>query len=258
MEMWGLCLALFGAAKCWVLTVGQPLTRGARGAFLGLWVGMDAEAFVGGRRPAARPSSNDWMAATGKTLFGVGMASGIARIFAPSHPLVAGWIGMAGLILCLHFGTFHLLALAWRRAGVPVTLLMDRPLRAGTLAEFWGQRWNRAFIRLTRELIFLPASRRWDPRAARWLAFLASGLVHELVISVPARGGWGGPTLYFLLQAAGIAAQRSPAIRRHGWAAGMRGRVWTLLWVGTPAFILFHAAFVERVILPFMHALKAL
>lgn len=96
------------------------------------------------------------------------------------------------------------------------------------------------------------------PRAGLWLGFLASGLIHELVITVPARGGYGGPTLYFLLQAAGLVLQRTPTVRLLGLHRGAWGWAWTMLFVAPAAFILFPPPFVERVMLPFLHVLKAL
>jgi hypothetical protein len=80
--------------------------------------------------------------------------------------------------------------------------------------------------------------------------------VHELVISFPARGGWGGPTLYFLLQAAGLAFEKSPAGRRLGLGAGLRGRGWTLAVTALPLPLLFHAPFAERVIAPLFRFFK--
>ena len=257
LEMWLLCFALFGAAKLAVLGRTGGLEAGRRLAFLGLWVGMDAEAFRGRRILPERPAAGDWLWAAGKTLLGLVLTWGVAGRVMPVSPLLAGWIGMTGLIFCLHFGTFHLLALAWRWRGFPVTALMDRPHRATTLAEFWSRRWNRAFHRLTHELVWQPACRRWGPRVALWLGFLGSGLVHDLIISVPARGGWGGPTTYFLLQAVGLSLQRSVRMRRLGFAGGVRGWLWTMLFLVAPAPLLFHGPFVERVMLPFLHVLKA-
>jgi hypothetical protein len=75
--------------------------------------------------------------------------------------------------------------------------------------------------------------------------FLASGLVHESVISLPAGGGWGWPTLYFALQGGGLLLERKIGSSR-------------LLTAGVllvPAFGLFHPPFVLNVVLPFLDAI---
>ena len=90
------------------------------------------------------------------------------------------------------------------------------------------------------------------------MGFLASGLIHELVISIPAGGGYGGPTLFFLVQAAGIAAERSRFGRAAGLRNGVRGRAATMCLLVAPAGALFHPPFVLRVIVPFMQAVGAI
>src|SRR5207302_81500 len=102
--------------------------------------------------------------------------------------------------LFLHFGVFHLLALAWRRVGVKVLPVMRAPLLATSLSDFWSSRWNTAFSKLANELVFRPLTRRWGVTKAMLGVFLLSGLVHEAVISIPARAGFGFPTAYFILQ----------------------------------------------------------
>ena len=198
-------------------------------------------------------------------ILGAVLLWGVARWF--THPLAAGWVGMVGLILLLHFGTFGLLAAAWRANGIPVTPIMRFPVGAASLSEFWGRRWNLAFRDLAHRVVFAPVSHRWGHKAALWASFAASGLAHELVISVPAGAGYGLPTSYFLLQALGVTLERSagtpvrnelktadksvraPFLRR--W---LRTHAFTVL----PAFILFHPPFVERVMVPFFRVIGAL
>jgi predicted DCC family thiol-disulfide oxidoreductase YuxK len=190
--------------------------------------------------------------AISKILLGAGLLFGLAR-FAP-HPLVTGWIGMIGMVFVLHFGIFALLAIAWRAYGLDVRPIMDAPLKSTTLGEFWGRRWNGAFNQLVFENVFQPVARSIDPILGTVVAFLASGLIHELVISLPARAGYGLPTAYFLLQSCGVIIQhRAPRIRY-----GMAGQFFTILIVAGSAFWLFHPQFVRNVILPFMKAIGAL
>ena len=165
---------------------------------------------------------------------------------------------MVGIILLLHFGTFRLVALFWQNFGINAIPIMQAPLRARSLSEFWGKRWNLGFRQLSYDLIFGPLHRSWGVGIAGFLAFLVSGLIHDLVISVPARGGYGLPTLYFALQGLGVAIERSS----FGKASGLRGGLWGWLFMGiftlSPIPLLFHQPFVLHVIIPFMEAIHAL
>jgi predicted DCC family thiol-disulfide oxidoreductase YuxK len=233
-------------------------------AYFFLWPGMDAERIL---RPPARKNltalnrqvlrgQSDRKANTAvaiaKISLGAVLLFGLAR--SAPHLLLTGWIGMIGMILVLHFGIFALLAIAWRSYGINVRPVMDAPLKSATLGEFWGRRWNGAFNQLAFENIFRPVARATGPITGTIAAFLASGLIHELVISLPARAGYGLPTAYFVLQGCGVLVQhRLTSIR-----GGMPGRFVTILLVAVPAFWLFHPPFVRHVILPFMKAIGAL
>jgi alginate O-acetyltransferase complex protein AlgI len=89
------------------------------------------------------------------------------------------------------------------------------------------------------------------------MVFLLSGVIHELVISLPARGGYGLPTGYFFLQGLGIASERSQRGRRLGLGAGWRGRLFTMLVAAGPVYWLFPPVFVHRVVLPMLRAIGA-
>ena len=222
------------------------------------WVSLAVKQLSGsvlsqpGRMPALSAKRRIIVVAIAKILLGAVLLFGLARF--ASHPLLTGWIGMIGMIFVLHFGIFALLAIAWRAYGLDVRPIMDAPLKSTTLGEFWGRRWNGAFNQLAFENTFRPVARSTGPILGTIVAFLASGLIHELVISVPARAGYGLPTAYFLLQGCGVIVQhRAPRIRH-----GMGGQFVTALIVAVPAFWLFHPSFVRNVILPFMKAIGAL
>jgi len=203
-------------------------------------------------KAAPGPSRRDWLAATLKLGLGIVLIVMAVPAVAGRNPLAAGWIGMVGIVLCLHFGLFELGALAWRKAGFCVEPLMARPLGAASLGEFWGRRWNTAFHQLAHELVFRPMRRRSDIAAATLATFAVSGLVHELVISLPAGGGWGLPTLYFLVQGSGLLFERATWFRsvvaRRKWVA----RIFTMAIVVGPVFYLFHPDFIRNVILPML------
>ena len=87
--------------------------------------------------------------------------------------------------------------------------------------------------------------------------FLLSGLIHDCVISLPARGGYGLPTGYFLLQGLAVVAEHTRLARRIGLGCGWRGWLFTVIVVAGPVGWLFHPPFIHHVILPMLHALGA-
>jgi hypothetical protein len=260
-RMWLLTGAIMAGCK-WLtwrraLAVTETMPCWRSLGYLLAWPGMDAEAFFDiPIRPSA-PSRAAWAQAVVKTLFGAVLVWGAVGQVFPWSSWAAGWIGLAGLTFLLHFGVFHVLALVWQRAGVGAEPIMRWPIAARSVGDFWGRRWNLAFRRLAHEFIYLPLASRLGVTGAMTVSFLVSGLLHELVISLPADGGYGLPTAYFLLQAAGLRAEHSPLGRRFGLGRGDLGRVFALGVVGLPAVALFHPPFVEQVAIPFLHALGA-
>ena len=153
----------------------------------------------------------------------------------------------------LHFGTFHLLALALQAAGFNARPNMQAPLLARSLADFWGHRWNTGFNVLADRYGFRPLTPCIGPHAALAVVFLVSGLLHEVVITLPARGGYGLPTAYFALQAAGLFVERTQLIRRRPWLK----RLFAWLVLLAPIGCLFPPVFVRNVILPMLEAFGA-
>ena len=256
--MWALAGSIYFGCKwlTWRRTRVDRVRWWRHAGYLFGWPGLDAAAFL--LEPStAPPRVREWCVAALKTATGLVLFFAAARLASPFHPHLGGWIGMAGIVLTLHFGFFHLLSCAWRVAGVTARPLMDHPLRAGSVGEFWARRWNTAFRDLTHRFLFRPLAARFGARGAIFAGFLFSGLVHDLVVSLPARGGYGGPTLFFASQALAMFLERSAAGRRFGLGRRVQGRVFTAAVLLIPLPILFHPPFVERVVLPFMRALGA-
>jgi hypothetical protein len=257
--MWSLAAAIYLGLKWLMLQRSQVSSSYTRClGFLFAWPGMDANTFLSTTRCVPAPTLSEWFWAVSKTGTGAVLLWIVARHVPQDRWLARGWVGMGGLILLLHFGIFQLAALGWQSAGVKADPIMFKPLHSKSLAEFWGRRWNLGFRQLAHELVFRPLCRRTGTALAGFAVFVVSGLIHDLVISVPARGGYGLPTLYFVAQGGGVLIERSRLGQRLKLMNGVRGWCFTVLFLGAPLFLLFHPWFVTHVILPFMKAIHAL
>jgi len=260
-EMWALAIGIYAALKLatWLQAQGYRSPMGRSAAYLLAWPGMDAGVFLA--RPAkavSSPSLGQWLAAAGKTLCGLALLAIALSPLLTELPWWRAWIGMAGVVFTLHFGLFHFLSCLWRSLGMRATPLMNWPIASTSLSEFWGRRWNLAFRDITHRFVFRPLTAKVGPAAALWVGFLLSGIVHDVVISIPARGGHGLPTLFFLIQAAGIMVERSSAGRFLRLGKGINGWLFTAAMLMLPAPLLFHSPFVDRVVLPFFDAIRSL
>lgn len=260
--MWAIAVSLWLGLK-WATLVDawrvglRPSVRRVL-AYLFAWPNTDALSFLNKVEVPDKPVVRDWLSGFANTSLGIALLYTGVRLAYPVSPLLSGWTGMIGLVFILHFGIFKLLALAWRHAGTNATLLMRCPIASMSLAEFWGRRWNTGFSGPARSLLHAPLARGIGPVAATACVFLVSGLVHESVISLPAGGGYGLPTVYFLLQAIGLQIERSRVGRRLGLGRGFRGWAFALAMAAGPALLLFHPVFVREVILPFLAAIGGL
>ena len=259
--MWLLAVAIFSGLKWvtwWRARTIVPHKAWRSAAYLLAWPGMEADSFLDARCMPPKPSLAQWLYALIEASFGAGFIWVVARRVPSDWGLLQGWVGMAGLIFLLHFGSLRLLALFWQSVGVKASPIMSAPALSQSLSEFWGKRWNLGFRQLAHELIFRPLCRRIGIAAAGFLVFVASGLIHDLVISLPARGGYGLPTGYFVLQGIGVTVERSFVGERLGLRGGLPGWLFMAVFTAGPAFWVFHPPFVTRVMVPFLRAIRDL
>ena len=208
----------------------------ARGVgYWALWPGMDARPFG-----TTAPSEGGGLVAWGLLKMAAGATLLLVRAGHPALDLVRVF---AGIGLLVHFGICEVLAGFWRLRGVPVERLFVNPLASRTLGEFWGRRWNLAFHAVARDHVFKPVARRYGPAAGILATFFFSGLLHEVLLSVPVGGGYGLPLLYFMLHGVLVLVERKK---------GLSGHAWTLCWVLLPAPLLFHPWFIRALIVPLM------
>jgi alginate O-acetyltransferase complex protein AlgI len=212
----------------------RPLPAGRAVAYLFLWPGMDARPF----ETTVEPGGLRLMAwGTSK------MALGAALLLLPRTGLFAldAVRVLLGIGFLVHLGLLDALAGFWRLRGIPVGRLFENPAASRTLGEFWGRRWNLAFHVVARDRVYRPVARRWGRGCGILAAFAFSGVLHDLLLSLPAGGGYGLPTLYFLLEGVLVLVERA-------WS--LRGRGWTLFCLVAPVPLLFHRAFLEAIIRP--------
>jgi hypothetical protein len=135
--------------------------------------------------------------------------------------------------------------------GFAVEKMWDCPIAATTLGDFWGQRWNRLVSGFLREVLFYPLARRVGPRAALFAVFLYSGFYHEFV-SFMIQAGYGGPTLYFLVQFLGVMIENLRPVRRFLQKFTWLSRCWTFAVVVLPVGLVVQPAFVNEYLLPML------
>ncbi len=239
----------------------MPAASAARHtAYLLLWPGMDAAVFLATDRTASnnRPTRTE----CGMALLNIGLGFILLRdVFGLTKnfsPLLVGWSGMVGVMLILHFGLFQLLSCFWRANEIDAKPLMNEPARSTSLADLWGNRWNIAFRDLMHRFLFKPLVPHFGARGATWLGFAISGMIHDVVMSVPPNGGYGQPTLFFLIQAAGLMLERSSLGRTLGLGRGWRGWLFAMLVLIGPSPLLLHRPFVEQIVVPFVLAVRSL
>jgi hypothetical protein len=254
-RMLGIISVLFYAMKAVVaVDAGVRLPAWRFLAFAAAWPGMRPalfESLGGPARPGAGRLALHGLLylAAGTGL--VALARQVVR--SGGSPELATLALLPGLSLILHFGILGILAGGWRALGADVDALFRAPLRSRSLAEFWGRRWNLAFSEMTAIGVYRPVS-GWAGRPlALAAAFAASGVLHELAISLPVRAGFGLPLSYFALHGGLMMVERRLEARglpvyRHAWL----GRLWTLGWLAAPLPLLFHRPFLRGVVWPLL------
>jgi alginate O-acetyltransferase complex protein AlgI len=219
-------------------------------AFTFGWFGMQPRVFakradkpLAGVAPLIRFAS--WRIVLGACLMGLAWFA----FRRTGSAVLATALALPGVSLILHFGVLNLAAAWWRMVGFDCKPLFREPLRSQSLAEFWGRRWNMAFSEMTSIAVYRPLSARFGKLPATLVAFLMSGLLHEMAISLPVRAGFGLPLLYFFVHGALVLVERELA-RRGRPVGGVWGRVWTIAWLVAPMPILFHPPFLRGVVWP--------
>lgn len=192
-RMTGICCVLLGAMKGlvyaeWAGPEKLSLTRYL--IFALLWFSMDPASFRNRRnglewKSDLRPGALLMLAGTlGAWLVWAMEWRQILVMFVP-------------MSLGFHFGALRVLKGALRAAGFPVRTLFPNVLETHGIGDFWSRRWNVGYSQMMQRLVGRPVGNRAGGNAAVMAVFVASGVLHELAITLPVRSGFGLPTAYF-------------------------------------------------------------
>lgn len=240
-----LLLYTFKAAS--LVESGTPLRPIPLAVYMTLWPGMDAESFA---RRTLPPDAAGPRFVRGLLSFYLGIAMVVGITLAPLPMGVALWGLLAAVLVTIHFGLSNLLTAGLQMVGFSVKPLFERPLASRSVNDFWTRRWNLAFVEMNRRLFMPSIIKRIGIKRAVLAAFLISGLLHELAISYPAGGGWGGPMLYFTLQAGLVTLERR--------YPRLNGPLWTWAAILLPLSLLFHTPFRETFFAPMLGQLQGI
>lgn len=153
--------------------------------------------------------------------------------------------------LILHFGLLSISAGMWRLSGVGTYYLFKAPAKAKSLNEFWSKRWNLAFSEMTSVAIFRPLKDKTGGTVALMIAFIFSGLLHELALSLPVNSGYGLPLLYFIIQGTIVLVEKV-LLSQKVWFLqnSILARAWVFFWLVIPMPLLFHNEFIKQIVWP--------
>jgi hypothetical protein len=218
------------------------------------WAGMRAEPF---EKLGSRQLQNAWpMIRFGVSRIIAGLlliliARAVVYKFPNVNYLLINAMLLIGLSLIIHFGLLSISAGIWRLQGVNTYYLFKQPATSTTLTEFWGKRWNIAFSEMTAIAIFRPLINRVGSAPALIIAFLFSGLLHELALSLPVNSGYGLPMLYFIIQ--GLLVLIEKEFKNHHilfLQNRIIARLWVFFWLVIPMPLLFHTQFIKQIVWP--------
>jgi hypothetical protein len=162
-------------------------------------------------------------------------------------------LALISLSLILHFGIITITAGLWRYKGINCHKLFISPWKSKSLSEFWGQRWNLAFVEMITIGIFRPVSSKLGKNIGTILSFLCSGLFHEVALSLPVKAGYGLPTLYFLIQSLLIIIDQRIGLKHFKYKSNLiLNKLWLIIRLLIFSPLLFHEKFIKEVLIPIL------
>lgn len=235
-RMVGICCVLLGGMKGLVYAEWagkERLTIQRYAVFAFLWFGMDPASFK------TRREGLSW-----KIDVKVGLLLMLAGTLGAWLVWAMEWrqilMMFVPMSLGFHFGALRVLKGGLRAAEFPVRTLFPNVLETQGIGDFWSRRWNVGYSQMMQRLVGRPVAALAGTNPGMMAIFVASGLLHELAITLSVRSGFGMPTAYFTLH--GILA-----LLERKWGRPF-GKIPALLAVVLPLGFLFPAKFQSEVI----------
>ncbi|RYD40655.1 MAG: hypothetical protein EOP85_13895, partial [Verrucomicrobiaceae bacterium] len=180
-RMAGICCVLLGGMKGlvyaeWARDERLPLLRYCVFAFL--WFGMDPVSFK------SRRQGLEWKKdmLIGLVLMLVGTLGAWLVWAMEWRQILVMFVPMS---LGFHFGALRVLKGGMRAAGFPVRTLFPNVLETRGIGDFWSRRWNVGYSQMMQRLVGRPVEAAAGADAGLMAVFLASGILHELAITLP-------------------------------------------------------------------------
>jgi hypothetical protein len=182
---------------------------------------------------------------SGLKQFGPGIALVITQIyygFFGQH-VALFWSYVVGITLLLPSGTFRMcIGMYMAFTGAYAKPMFDNPVGSTSISEFWNRRWNLMFARNALRNIFIPLYRKGvNPSKSTIAVFLASGLIHEILLMILNNRPNGYNLAFFLLQGVAVNIERKyqNRLRRHP----VVGRLITWTWFAATSPLFFDGFF---------------
>lgn len=236
LRMVGICCVLLGSMKGLVYAEwagAQKLTLTRYGVFALFWFGMDPGSFQTKRMGLSWKGD----VRTGLLLMLVGTL-GAWLVWAMEWRQIL--IMFLPMSLGFHFGALRVLKGGLRAAGFPVRTLFPNVMETRGIGDFWSRRWNVGYSQMMQRLVGRPVEALAGANAGMMAIFVASGILHELAITLPVRSGFGLPTAYFTLHGVLTLLEKR-------WGRPL-GKIPALIAVMLPLGYLFPPAFQNEVI----------
>ncbi len=235
-RMVAICCVLLGGMKGLVYAEwsgSKSLSLHRYGIFAFLWFGMDPGSFRVTR------DGLSW-----KQDIVIGSLCMLIGTFGAWLVWAMGWrnilVMFVPMSLGFHFGALRVLKGGLRAAGFPVRTLFPNVMEAQGIGDFWSRRWNTGYSQMMQRSVGRPFGARFGQNAGIMAVFVASGVLHELAITLPVRSGFGLPTLYFTIHGLLVVIERT-------WGRPL-GKIPALLAVALPMGWLFPPDFQSEVI----------